>query len=223
MQWVDLRPTIHPKMDAALHALTALNNFDGDERWYVDIFVALALGIEGSYRDLNLAFDDHRLNRVAWAARNLMELELWSHFVTVSRVNAKEFHDDRLVDGKDLMTRLIGLLSPHDPLKPFLDPITQMDMKLDSEMALAGIEDDRTHIKIASIAKSRGTQAEYYTMNSLLSKLVHPTAFSILAAIDEKDTSLNCEILLFVGCHYCNIALDRINAHLKALSFASFY
>jgi hypothetical protein len=52
-------------MDAALHALTALNNFDGDERWYVDIFVALALGIEGSYRDLNLAFDDRRLNRVA--------------------------------------------------------------------------------------------------------------------------------------------------------------
>jgi len=51
---------------------------------------------------------------LAWAARNLLELWVWSAYITRSEENLKRFNDDLLLDVRDIVAAL-SLPAPYDP------------------------------------------------------------------------------------------------------------
>jgi len=64
---------------------------------------------------------------LAWAARNLLELWVWSAYVTRSEENLKRFNDDLLFDARDIVAAL-SLPAPYDPEGALASGYPAMDL-----------------------------------------------------------------------------------------------
>jgi hypothetical protein len=211
------------KAEAVGRGLPLLDDYKEGERWYTEIFIGLAADTLTSYQGLHEAFAGKKLMYMAWSARNLMELDLWTYYVTSSRRNARSFYEERLVDANDIARELKGFLPKVDFLEPLLKELDKQFVVLENDLCEAGIAKNRKYLKVSEVAKIRGDHRAYYTPNKILSKLVHPTAASILGRMDDPTNHFMCSIMCVAGSG-CSIGVfDKIDAHLKTCSMPSLF
>jgi hypothetical protein len=74
--------------------------------WYVNIFIGLANEAMKMQYHLRRAYSEGEINYCAWAARNLLELRVWTLYASASRGNAWRFHQDQNADGMSLVRTL---------------------------------------------------------------------------------------------------------------------
>ena len=74
--------------------------------WYVQLFGALCYQVFSEYHQLENAYSAGRENAslLAWRARNLLELSVWSTYFTKDREHAHRLYEDAGRDVLDLLS-----------------------------------------------------------------------------------------------------------------------
>src|SRR5579872_2860130 len=76
-----------------------------EEPWFLQIMLGLLTDTASAYQQLKLGLDKSE-SLLAWATRNLLELNIWAQYVTLSYKQAERFYQDWVIDGSELLQAL---------------------------------------------------------------------------------------------------------------------
>ena len=166
------------------------------EPWHRTVLGCIVIRLRTHFRHLSVAYHTpYEPEYIAWAARNLLELAIWAKYATRSKENAKQLHHDQVIDMAELQKGTVGLLHKYEPSHPELATLQQQGEWLKKTKGEMGLEEDGKHLNIGTVAKEVGMAALFYGLNGLLSKLVHPTSFSIMLEMDHTvETQLRSSL-----------------------------
>ena len=136
---------------------------------------------------------------LSWSARNLFELSIWGQYVTAAQGNATRFRNDEIVDFAEWQRAAVNLTRKYTPTHTEMDELESQGDWLDQKRAEQGIAPDQKHLNIGVVAKELGLAGLFYGINGFLSKLVHPTALSVLLQVDQRSEQQLREGLMTVG------------------------
>jgi len=181
--------------------------------WFQNILTCLLDAILREYDSLRIGMDKDSTLLVAWGCRNSLELNVFTKYVLQSSANARNFADDVWIDTIDVFSSFREWLRFHSPTSqsPGLD---QTIANLQSQKANNGITRN-TYLRVGDLAKTVGFEEEYKRMHKATSKLVHPTAFSVLGNPDERE-NLGAELrqnFFLTGIRYGLDAFTEIKEH----------
>jgi hypothetical protein len=131
---------------------------------------------------------------LAWACRNILELNIFIQYVLCSKSNLKRFLGDRLIDG-------IEIFETFKAWQLFYEP-GALTPEIDETLRLARVRKDMEGLVEAKplrafpMSEEVGLALEYQHLNKVCSKLIHPTAWSLLAMNDEGEYAAFRPILL---------------------------
>ncbi len=210
-------PIVELKLsDAAFAQLrefgSSLRPVDEKHGWFFQIVFELMDATLSNYRQLRAGYNQDNSQLLAWACRNLLELAIFTKYVLISEANARRFADDRLIDGCDIITSLRTLelhIDPQSDTKLLDDALARMQAQMAAEGVTA-----KKYLATGVLAKIVGMKEDYACMNRACSKLVHPTAWSVLAMNKgENCFSQSRQIFFRSGVGYgCDLYL-AIKAH----------
>ena len=149
---------------------------------------------------------------MGWACRNLIELRFVANYVVKSPENRRRFIDDGVIDSEESTAALAALMDAHEPGSATKDQelseIGNLDNLLRREASFAGkkyLAPMRLDVDFSSNA--------LLAMHKLCSKLVHPTAQSILISEcqHERDGLFLCGASCFIR------LVDELVAFVKTL------
>jgi len=148
---------------------------------------------------------------LSWSARNLFELSIWAQYVTASEGNATRFHNDEIVDFAEWQKAAVNLARKYTPSHAEIDTLESQGDWLEQKRSEQGIAPDLKHLNIGGVAKELGLAGLFYGMNGFLSKLVHPTALSVLLQVDQRTEQQLREGLMAVGVGGAEDALRHLS------------
>lgn len=158
---------------------------DEKNGWFFQIVFELMDAALSNYDQLKIGYENKNNHLLAWACRNLLELTIFTKFVLISETNARRFAEDRLIDGCDIIKSL-RTLELHIDSKSDTTLLDDALTRMQAQMAAEGVIAAR-YLATGSLAETVGMKKEFDCMNRVCSKLVHPTAWSILAVNKEED------------------------------------
>jgi hypothetical protein len=182
--------------------------------WFQNILTCLLNALLREYDDsLRIGMDKDSTLLVAWGCRNSLELNVFTKYVLQSSANAESFADDLWIDSLDIFTSFREWLRFHSPTSqaPGLD---QTIANLQSRRAKIA---RNTYLRVSDLAKTVNYEDEYKRMHKATSKLVHPTAFSVLGDPDERE-NLGAELrqnFFMTGIRYGLDAFTEIKDHVE--------
>src|SRR5579864_15719 len=130
---------------------------------------------------------DADISDLAWAARNLMELLIWSRYIRQSEANLKRFENDFYVNAALTMQALLRLQNDFgkefpDAIRPH-EGMCRMQAEMQKTREETGLASEGP-LMAGDCAKKVGLEREYNAFSSVTSTLVHPTALSTLKTFD---------------------------------------
>src|SRR5665213_1006000 len=204
------------------HGLTTLITISEEnllEGWHVKVLYGLLQAGLHALRHIRCGWPDNDISRMAWAARNALELELWIAYVTISEENAERFHLDWLNDMSELLSKSVAVekanavgsetAGDEGMNKVTSFPYPDMDFGGHTvQAAEALLASHRAqnpslpekYLRIGEIARLLGKEEMFKSINSLLSKHIHPTAFSVLSFPSDRARLNMCTLILENGC-----------------------
>ncbi len=185
----------------------SLKSVDEKNAWFFQIVFELIDATLSNYDQLKIGYNDNNSHMTAWACRNLLELVIFAKYVLISEANARRFAQDRLIDGCDIITSLRTLelhIAPNSDVKLLDDALVRMQAQMIAEGVTA-----KKYLSTGQLAETVGMKEDYACMNRVCSKLVHPTAWSVLAVNKgENAFSQSRSILFTCGVQYgCDLYL----------------
>jgi hypothetical protein len=185
----------------------SLKPVDEKNGWFFQIVFELMDATLSNYHQLRIGYNENNSPLLAWACRNLLELAIFTKYVLISEANARRFADDRLIDGCDIITSLRTLelhLAPRSDTKLLDDALARMR----AQMAVEGVT-AKKYLATGALADIVEMKEDYACMNRVCSKLVHPTAWSVLAMNKEDNSfSQSRQIFFQAGVQYgCDVYL----------------
>jgi hypothetical protein len=169
--------------------------------WFQEMLVSILESILREYEGLKRGCDGRSITLLAWACRNMLELNIIAKFVMLSYSNAQDFAEDMAVDGFEFFTAFREWYKGHHPAKK-LPELELTIANFEAEIAKRGIT--RGYLKMASMATTVGSSHEFQHMNKAMSKLVHPTSLSVLGQLDRIDElrSVLLNFMFITGVRY---------------------
>jgi hypothetical protein len=167
---------------------SSLKPVDDKNGWFFHIVFELMDATVSNYHQLRIGYRDDNNHLLAWACRNLLELAVFTKYVLISEANARRFGDDRLIDGSNIIESLKALelhINAHADTTLLDDALARMQAQMAAENVTA-----TKYLAVGSLAETVGMKEEYACMNKVCSKLVHPTAWSILA-VNKGDNAFS--------------------------------
>ena len=171
--------------------------------WEVQLLCGLCFQVLSEYRHLRDAHDANGADPslLAWRARNLLELSVWSTYIARTRENARRLYEDAGRDAKDVLDVLAhwgeGAGLPVDWLSRIADGKSDLSLRAASE----GIESlDDPYLRVEGAAGECGLKDKFKVLNKMLSKFAHPTAMQILGVADEEKQYLQRDTFYALGC-----------------------
>jgi len=146
--------------------------------------------------DLERAYREKRITKLAWAARNILELSIWIDYCNRSDVQAKQLRDDSARDllgfAKAIQAIYIeGQGSPDLGLKKTEQDLISFAQNV---FGVTGLDDDFK--RVSEAAKDVGRENNFRQLNKLFSKFAHPTAISLNAVVAvEADAGIRTMFL----------------------------
>jgi Family of unknown function (DUF5677) len=194
--------------------MRALRPIDEETGAFYHIVTALSDVARSNYLDLRRALDGDDQIVMAWACRNLLEVAIFAKYVIMSKENAKEFADARLIDGLDIANSLKKLeLFQNQTLT-----VSSFELLIDAftqQLTMEGVS-RTSFLGTRELARKVGMQDIYETMNKVCSKFVHPTAWSILTSdIGSKRFPDARDLLFLCGAEYFSAVHAEIIPHVK--------
>jgi hypothetical protein len=143
-------------------------------------------------QDLELGFNEKRITKLAWAARNLLELSIWIDYCNFSDANATEFRNDST---RDLLgfSKAVQQLQIQEEGMP--DPgleASQAGLVAFAENTLGVIGLDEDYTRVLKAARELGREKQFGALNKLFSKYAHPTSFALHSVVTgiSRDVSV---------------------------------
>lgn len=167
--------------------------------WFKNILICLLSALLREHRSLTVGFKKST-PLLAWACRNMLELNIYTKYALLNGSNARSFVDDMWIDAIEIFCSFRRWITLHDPaaMTPELD---QTIAKFRSEKAKQGLRRTK-YLRTQDMAASVNFSEEYQHMNKVTSKLVHPTAFSVLTTFDQGELGYLRPILADAGVRY---------------------
>jgi hypothetical protein len=190
-------------VNAKIEALAA--NPGPDNAWWVQLFASLCSQNFGEYLSLKRTYDNRQNDDaalLAWRARNLLELSVWSTYCAKSRENARRVYEDAGRDVGDIFDAFKKWGVATAVAADWFDPFATAKQDL-SERArlLDGIQSlDGPYKRVSEAAKECGIGEHFSLSYKMLSKFAHPTAMRILAPPDERTEALQRDYFFSQGC-----------------------
>jgi hypothetical protein len=149
------------------------------------------------YRHLRIGLDEST-SLVAWACRNLLELNIYTQYVLSSKGNAERFSGEQLADGIEIFDAFQTWAARNDPalVSPAIGAVLAdlADRKSQQEAAAP-----QRPLSVKYLSAQAGLADEYANMTRLCARLIHPSVFPILAGADEGELPLLRPILFRAG------------------------
>lgn len=175
---------------------TFLLESDAENRWFAPLLVHLIQNTIREYQHLKIGYAKS-LPFLVWGCRNMLELNIITQHVLKSERNAKDFIDDRLNDALQFFESFKTWSEFADPgsKAPALDETISGIRK---EIEKDGVT-RTSYLKIRDLADGLGLAKEYAHLNKVTSKLIHPTAWSVLSMGAEGELSMLKPIFFHAG------------------------
>jgi hypothetical protein len=162
---------------------------------------------------LNKHIDDAAL--LAWRARNLLELSVWSTYCAKTRENARRVYEDEAATHAASMTP-----SSSGAWQLQRQAIGSIQLRLRSRISPNGrsswmVSSLWTDLTSRSAKPQRNAVSEHFSLSfKMLSKFAHPTAMRILAAPDEKRERVQRDLFFSHGCLFFTGAFHALEGQL---------
>src|SRR5258708_1080811 len=146
--------------------------------------------------DLEQGYVENRITKVAWAARNLLELSIWIGYCNLSDAHARRFRDD---SARDLLgvTKAVQSLYTQGQGSP--DPgldRTKQELATFAQNVFGGNSLDDDFKRARDAAQELGRQARFLDLNKLFSKFAHPTSIALNSVVAvEADAGIRLMFL----------------------------
>ena len=189
-----------------------------DNEWWVQVIASLCSQVFSEYLLLKRAYEETKNDNaalLAWRARNLLELSVWSISCSKSRANARRLYEDAGRDAFGLFGAFTrwGIATAQDP--EWLDPITGAKQDLSKRAAAEGINSlDGPYKQVREAAEECGLGENLTLSHKMLSKFAHPTAMQILAPLDEAKVSKQKDFFFSQGCLFFTGAFEALEGQL---------
>ncbi len=188
-------------MNAKIERLAAKPGV-GNE-WYVQLFGGLCYQVFSEYHLIESAYGDDRQNAslLAWRARNLLELSVWSRYFIKGRSEARRLYEDAGRDVLDMIGAFEKWGQTTAQSSDWLDPLASGKQELSQRAAAEGIETlEGSYKRVADAARDCGMFEHFSLGFKMLSKFAHPTAMQILGTPDETKHALQRDCFFSQGC-----------------------
>ena len=176
-----------------------------DNEWWAQLFGALCYQDFSEYLLLKNDYENRTTDDVAllaWRARNLLELCVWSVYCAKSRENARCVYEDADRDVRGILDAFIKWGTVTTQSSDWLDPIAAAKTKLaDRALHNDGIRSlDGRFKEVRDAAKECGLGDHFAVSYKMLSKFAHATSMRILAPKDERRESVLRDLFFSNGC-----------------------
>lgn len=203
----------HELQEALVFRNSLLQRHDDPKTiWFVNVLTALLLGLIREYEQLNIGYKQSA-RLLAWACRNLMEISVYTEYALMSEKNAHELIDDVVLDSLDIFDSFKKWFTALEPglQTPDLDTALGLFREAKEDLGVARNK-YRSTLDLARILKR---EADYGHANKICSKLIHPTALSLLSGdIDQSDRDdVMRPYLYWAGAKYFAESLTHIRQH----------
>jgi Family of unknown function (DUF5677) len=208
-------------VNTKIEALAA--NPGADNAWWVQLLASLCSQIFSEYLSLKRSYENKQsddASLIAWRARNLLELCVWSIYCAKSRKNARRVYVDAGRDSRGIFDAFIKWGAATAQAKDWLDPIAAGKQKLSKKaLELDGIQSLDGPYKKVNDAATECAFGEHFSLSyKMLSKFAHPSAMRILASPDEKREALQRDCFFSQGCLFFTGAFNALEEPLRAQS-----
>jgi hypothetical protein len=179
--------------DAAFEEIKNYNPTGADD-FTLGLISVLLLAISREYEQLRSGCSKYT-GLAAWACRNLLELDIFTKWVLQSPVNAKRFVADVAIDGTELFESMKTWLLHYDPSAG----TNELDetIRLGHERRKFEGTTGEKHLEVRNLADAVGMTVDYKLTMKLCSKLVHPTAWSVISMREEEGEYAAFRVILF--------------------------
>jgi hypothetical protein len=201
---------------AAVNAATEglARNPGADNEWFVQVIGGLCFCVFSEYLSLRYAYEDNRArgpSLLAWRARNLLELSVWSIYATKGRENARRLYEDAGRDALDVFSAFSHWGIATAQTADWIEQLTSAKDSLGQRAALEGIDSlDGPYKQVSKAAGECGIKDDFRVSYKMLSKFAHPSAMQLLAAPDEKRDTLQRDVFYGKGCLYFGGAFEAL-------------
>jgi hypothetical protein len=197
--------------DAAFEEIKNYNPTGADD-FTLGLISVLLLAVSREYEQLRSGYTKYT-RLAAWACRNLLELAIFTKWVLQSPANAKRFSADVAIDGTELFEAMKAWLLHYDPGVGTneLDETIRLGHKRRKSEGTTG----EKHIEVRDLADAVGMTVDYKRTMKLCSKLLHPTAWSLISMREEGGEYAAFRVILFQsGSRFGLDAYNIIKEHL---------
>jgi hypothetical protein len=172
--------------------------------WYVQLFGALCYQVFSEYHQPeNVYGRSENASLVAWRARNLLELSVWSTYFVRSRASARRLYEDAGRDVLDILSAFEKWGHATAQSTDWLGPLADGKEDLSRRAGTEGIETlEGAYKRVDDAAKECGMKDHYTVSFTMLSKFAHPTAMQILGTMDEAKHTSQRDCFFSLGCLY---------------------
>lgn len=178
------------------------------------VVLALCTATESNYEKLRVSYDNADYVFLALTCRNLLEVVIFTHFVLQCKANADEFAADRLIDTADIASSLKNLVSKLQPPGDTtdLDKAIRLCRK---QIAEEGVNRDK-YLRTSQLATKLNMRSEYDSINTLCSKFVHPTSWSLFNLAEVSTLfPIGRELLFSLGAKYMAMVYAEVRPHIE--------
>jgi len=164
--------------------------------------------------DLMSAYGAGRIDSVAQATRNFLELSIWTEFCEKSEVNAQRFWEDAARDMRDFMEAVQSLYVSvnKQPEARLADMIDGLKADAASKFNIQDVEAE--FMLVNNAAGVLGKQLAHAKFYKAASKFAHPTA--LLFCMKEPVTGL-VDSLYEIGAKSSRVCLGNVERTIKAV------
>lgn len=146
---------------------------------------------------------------VAWGCRNLLELSIFAKYVVRSPLNLKRFIDDAVVDSAQSVDALLRLVQRLVPSSTCLDEAEQaLVVNIDTLRLKSGFNGN-DYLQATRLAKDMNIDDKIHDIYKICSKLIHPTAQSILL-IHMEDQHERDSLFLYGANYLIDLMNDMV-------------
>ena len=185
-----------------------------DNGWYVQVFGGLCFQVFSEYLSLTRAHENKRegdSSLLAWRARNLLELSVWSIYCSNGRENARRLYEDAGRDVLDVFSAFSNWGVTTTQTEDWIERFAHAKEDLRKRAKTEGIESlDGPYKQVNKAAVECGMGDDFRVSYKMLSKFAHPTAMQILASTDEEKQSLQRGLFYGKGCLYFGGAFEAL-------------
>lgn len=196
------------------------NNHNGYEAWKVQVIAALCAQNFSEYIALKKAYEENgsEPSLLAWRARNLLEISVWSIYCAKETKNARIFYEDAGRDVIGVYKAFTEWGTTTSQNNDWLYPIENAKHAVSQRAASKGIKSlDGSYQEVRKVAEECGIGPHFKLSYKKLSKFAHPTAMLIMATPDLEKERLQKEMFYSEGCIFFAGAFTALEGVLSVM------